>query len=327
MANHAKKNKAFFSWESIRELLVLITIVFLVRTFGFGLYQVPTGSMETTMLVGERFFADKFTYLFTSPQRGDIIAFNAPPSVFEYSKNPFVRLWQDYVWGPPNWTKRVIGVPGDTVRGVVEDGKPVVYLNGKKLDEPYLNKFPLIGVWKENPIVLRQRAEQEILHLMMSKRLNPQYMSSYVEQLLRGQWDWRSYDPDYSYKNQPYYRMNADRVVKNEQGQPELLYPGTPLPPRENMQKQVQGNSYWNGTDDFYVELGDGQYWCMGDNRLGSKDCRYFGPIDKRLIHGRILFRIWSIDSTESWWIFDLIKHPVDFWSRMRWSRFLQKVS
>ena len=74
----SKKGDSFFSWANIKEILALLTIVFLIRTFGFGLYQVPSGSMETTMLVGERFFADKFTYLFTAPKRGDIISMNEP---------------------------------------------------------------------------------------------------------------------------------------------------------------------------------------------------------------------------------------------------------
>src|SRR6185295_16867842 len=116
---------------TFKETAVLLLIVFLVRTFGFGLYQVPTGSMETTMLVGERFFADKFTIIFSRPKRGDVVSFNDPR--YPYSKNPLVRLFQEYVgtWsGPINWTKRVIGTPGDTIKGVVENGVPVVYVNG-----------------------------------------------------------------------------------------------------------------------------------------------------------------------------------------------------
>jgi len=61
MAQIQTKNKSIF-WSSIAEFIALLMIIFLIRTIGFGLYQVPTGSMETTMLVGERFFADKFTY-------------------------------------------------------------------------------------------------------------------------------------------------------------------------------------------------------------------------------------------------------------------------
>ena len=57
------------------------------------------------------------------------------------SDNKLKRLFEEYVWGPSNWTKRVIGVPGDIVEGKVEDGHPVVYLNSKKLDESYLNTY------------------------------------------------------------------------------------------------------------------------------------------------------------------------------------------
>jgi signal peptidase I len=278
-----------------------------VRTFGFGLYQVPTGSMETTMLVGERFFADKFTYLFYRPERSDIIAFNDP--TFNYSDNALVRLYQEYVgwpiWpmGPSNWTKRVIGIPGDHVKGVVEDGKPVVYLNDKKLDESYLNKYPLLALVR----------------------------------LSTGDEDWRSYDPNKSDKEQPFYRINVEdpyyprfdigvsrevtltkdgRLLK-EPGKPNVVYPG---------RVRRVGGKAWNGSDEFDVTLGENQYWLMGDNRRGSADSRFLGPIDGRLIHGKIKYRIWSIDSNESWWILDLIKHPIDFWSRMRWDRFFQRV-
>ena len=64
----------------------------------------------------------------------------------------------------------------------------------------------------------------------------------------------------------------------------------------------------------------------MGDNRRGSFDSRGWGVLKGDLIHGRILFRLWSSDSDESWWILDLIKHPIDFWKRMRWSRCLNVV-
>src|SRR5579872_4732903 len=98
-----KKQQSFLS--SAVEFIFLLTVVFLIRTFFFGLYQVPTGSMETTMLVGERFFADKLSYNFRSPRYGEIIAFNSPE--FKYSTNPLMKLFQRYVWGPDNWTKRV----------------------------------------------------------------------------------------------------------------------------------------------------------------------------------------------------------------------------
>lgn len=292
-------------WVNVREIVVLLFIVFIIRTFGFGLYQVPTGSMETTMLVGERFFADKLTPLFSKIQRGEVIAFNDP--TWPYSKNKIVRLFEEYFWGPSNWTKRVIGIPGDSVRGTIEDGKPVIYLNDKKLEEPHVNKFPLARVWKMDPrdveAYVRRGGPDRIWELMCPK----------------------SFDPSFPIEQQPFYHIKRDRIIMDG-GQPSLIYPATPIRPADDAPQPVAGENYWSGSDEFNVKLGNNQYWVMGDNRLGSKDCRWFGPIDGRLIHGRILYRVWSVDSDESWWILDLIKHPIDFWSRVRWNRFFQRI-
>ncbi len=321
----AKKKQPTTFWSNVWEFTSLLIIVFLIRTFGFGLYQVPTGSMETTMLVGERFFADKFTPLFWPIKRGDIIAFNDP--TYNYSDNVLMYLVQQYVWGPSNWTKRVIGIPGDTIKGVVENGKPLLYLNGVKLEEPYINKYPLIQVFKEDPTQLQLQATQEITQLIREKNINPELvdMQGMYKQYLFSHMIPKSYDPSKAYDEQPFYRIDPACVVKDEKtGKPILVYPGTPIREVDGL-KEEKGN-YWNGTDDFYVELGANQYWAMGDNRLGSRDCRFFGPIVNKLIHAKIVFRIWSIDSSDSWWIVDLIKHPIDFWSRVRWKRFFQFI-
>ena len=304
------KTKASGFLASVREIVVLLLIVFLIRTFGFGLYQVPTGSMETTMLVGERFFADKFTILFSSIKRGDIIAFNDP--IYKYSDNKIVRLFQDYVWGPSNWTKRVIGIPGDEIKGVIEDGKPIVYLNGKKLYEPYLNQYPLIRVWK--------MGVSDLQKLIQSGKISREDLGNLFCS--------KSYDPKKPFYKQPFYSIKKDRIFVQEDGKPLITPPGVPMEagPMLYGHKVVRGDSYWNNGDEFHVKLGKNQYWLMGDNRLGSTDCRVFGPINGRLIHGKILFRIWSHDSDENWWILDLLKHPIDFWKRFRWNRFFQVV-
>lgn len=300
MIRHARKAVAWYyrpkskTADFFESLLVIIPIAFLIRTVGFGLYQVPTGSMETTMLVGERFFADKLTPYFMPFHRGDIISFNDP--TFQYSSNPLKYAWQMYVWGPSNWTKRLIGLPGERVQGVVEDGKPVIYINGKKLEEPYLNKYPLILTFDED----RERA---VIH--------------------------KSYDESKSYDEQPFYRLTRDEVIKGKKvaflnGEPPMLYPSTPHEEILDMGKPTQRRAI---VDNFDVTLGPNQYWVMGDNRQGSYDARAWGhPLDGKLIHGKIVLRIWSLDSDESWAIIDLLKHPIDFWRRVRWSRFFQLV-
>ena len=283
------------TWQTIREFAVLLFLIFCARTFFFGLYQVPSGSMEVTMLVGERFFGDKISMWLRSPQRGEIIAFNDVQ--YPYSSNPMLRLFQEYVWGPVNLTKRVIGVPGDRVRGVIEDGKPAIYVNDIRLDEPYLNPYALLGVWKSN-----------------------------------GEYKMVSYDPLMPYDQQKFYRIdptmvmhvqgdmvNADFMV-TEDGRI-LQLPGVTSTSHTRSARMRHGKNYWGGgSDEFYIELGPNQFWVMGDNRRGSKDSRAFGPIKDP--HALIRWRIWSHDSDEAWWIWDLIKHPIDFWTRMRWNRF-----
>jgi len=275
---YKRPNKHYVA-DLLESLIVIIPVVFLIKTFVFGLYQVPTCSMETTMLVGERFLADKATPYFTPPKRGEIISFNDPN--FKYSAGRIANLYEQYVsWSVVNYTKRVIAVPGDHIEGKIEDDKPVIYLNGEKLEEPYLNKYPIIA------------------------RYN------------KGEINYRSYDKSRPFQDQPFYDMTPAQIARAKMyvGDHGVLYPGTPALGR-------------HGHKDIYdVHLGANEYWLMGDNRQGSSDSRDWGPLNtsKVLWHGRIIFRIWSVDSDESWWIFDLIKHPINFWQRVRWSRFFQ---
>lgn len=289
------------------QLVLIVLIVFIIRTFGFGLYQVPTGSMETTMLVGERFFADKLTVWFSPIQRGEIISFNSPLDEnrrpYPYSKNFFKNLWQRYVWGPTNWTKRVIGIPGDHLEGKLEDGKPVIYLNGQKLDEQYLNKYPLVAAHSELPNV-------------QSRTLFHDDCIAFYSFVPGKPW---------TPENQPFYghSLQSAQLILNNSVFP-IREPETPLEGRNGKIEDI-----------FDVHLGENQYWVMGDNRLGSMDCRSWGPLDGQLIHGRIKVCIFSLDilsgnysffDPRGWWIFDLVTHPIGFWSKVRWNRCLKFV-
>lgn len=80
--------------------------------------EVPTGSMEKTIMIGDKVITLRQAYLFSKPKRGDII-------VFPYPDNEKI----DYI-------KRIIGLPGETVEGKA-DG--LVYIDGKPLkDESYV---------------------------------------------------------------------------------------------------------------------------------------------------------------------------------------------
>lgn len=116
----------------IREVMLLVAglALFLVtRTFLAELYKIPTPSMQRTLMVGDFLVVDKLSYgpevPFThfrfpavrQPQRGDVI-------VFKWPVDPSV-----------NFVKRVVGVPGDTLR--MRDG--VLILDGHPLAEQYVS--------------------------------------------------------------------------------------------------------------------------------------------------------------------------------------------
>ena len=111
---------------------ILICVIFVVftRAFIFQQSKIPSGSMEDTLLIGDYIMVNRYIY---SPatsalekallpardiRRGDVI-------VFKFPDTPEI----DYI-------KRVIGLPGDTV----EIRKGYVYVNGDKLDEPYVKE-------------------------------------------------------------------------------------------------------------------------------------------------------------------------------------------
>lgn len=318
LASKTRKKQSQSLWEQARSLFGILLLAFFIRTFFYGLYQVPTPSMETTMLVGERFLADKLTVCFRDAQRGEIVTLNDP--TFKYSKNKISNIWERYVgislglkgfdWGPSNWTKRVIGAPGDEIKGVLEDGRPVIYLRKKgeadfvKLDEVYLNKYPIFATFnpgRPHPFTYRS--------LDRSKPLNEQVFYKFSKlELEQG----RSMARDFYH----------DRDVKN---------PATPSwsSTFDRAEQPWLTGSFQDGRiclDEFHIQLKDDEFWLMGDNRLGSYDSRAWGPVKRELIHGRIIFRIWSMDSDWSWAIFELLLHPINFWKNIRWSRCFQTL-
>jgi signal peptidase I len=106
----------------ILAIVLALVLVPLTLTGVTHLYRAPTSVMEPTLFRRDRIFAVK--YLFSNPERGDIIAFHRPPRV------PGLCGPGDVV------VKRVIGLPGETV---TED-EGFVSIDGKPLGEPYLDR-------------------------------------------------------------------------------------------------------------------------------------------------------------------------------------------
>jgi len=109
--------KKSLSWirETVETVVIALVLAFLIRSFIVETFWIPSGSMEPTLMVGDRIMAYKIFYGINRVKRGDIIIFKFPLD----PKKDFV--------------KRVIGLPGDTI----EIRKKEVYVNKKRLIEPY----------------------------------------------------------------------------------------------------------------------------------------------------------------------------------------------
>ncbi|HEX6749086.1 MAG TPA: signal peptidase I [Longimicrobium sp.] len=123
-----KKNEALEWAKSIGAAIVLFLVI---RTFLIQAYSIPSNSMEQTLLVGDYLMANNAVFGahipftgwrvpgFRDPRHGEIVVF----------RPTYNHPEEDVV-------KRVIGIPGDTLQG--RDG--AVYRNGRKLDEPYVQR-------------------------------------------------------------------------------------------------------------------------------------------------------------------------------------------
>jgi signal peptidase I len=124
-----KSGKPLGRWlgEWLLILLLATTSAFVIRTYVFQTFYIPSGSMLPTLQIGDRIIVSKLSTTFGTVHRGDILVFRRPPA--ENCGGPVVN----------DLVKRVIGLPGDHLssRG------NTILVNGHPLKETWSHIEPL----------------------------------------------------------------------------------------------------------------------------------------------------------------------------------------
>ncbi|HZP74688.1 MAG TPA: signal peptidase I [Pseudolabrys sp.] len=131
-----KRNEGGFA-ETVRVIIHALIIAVVIRTFLFQPFNIPSGSMKATLLVGDYLFVSKYSYGYSKysfplsppifngriwgsqPQRGDVVVFRLP-------REPST----DYI-------KRVIGLPGDRLQMI----NGVLHINGQPVKREPVEDF------------------------------------------------------------------------------------------------------------------------------------------------------------------------------------------
>ncbi|MHA7773433.1 signal peptidase I [Roseibium sp. M-1] len=132
-----KKDKESGLGETIKVVLQALALALIVRTFLFQPFNIPSGSMEDTLLIGDYLFVSKYSYGYSrysfpfglapfsgrvwasEPERGDVAVFKLPRDTSI-----------DYI-------KRVIGLPGDRIQMI--DG--VLHINGEPVKRERIDDY------------------------------------------------------------------------------------------------------------------------------------------------------------------------------------------
>ena len=147
-----KRNPLRDVMEFVVIILMAVIITMLLRAFVIDNYEIPTGSMEPTIEINDRVFAEKLSYRFGSPVSGDIVTFHDP------------------VVKGRVLIKRCIAVGGQTIN--IKDGR--VYVDGIELDEPYVHgrdTLPL-STYQDMKITYPYRVPEGMIWVMGDNRTN-----------------------------------------------------------------------------------------------------------------------------------------------------------
>ena len=156
MANKEKikqqENKGGF-YETFKVIIQALILALIIRTFLYQPFNIPSGSMKNTLLIGDYLFVSKFSYGFSryslpfgflpvsgrfwaeKPEHGDVAVFKLPTD------------------NSTDYIKRVIGLPGDKIQ--MKDGRLII--NGKRVKRERIERFEDVDVFGQSKKIVRYR--------------------------------------------------------------------------------------------------------------------------------------------------------------------------
>ena len=289
--NNSSVDNSFLNFK-IKRILKIFLFAFIftiiIKSFFIDAYQIPTGSMKNTLLVGDYIIVNKAAFSFstpktipltdikipystifnlTKPKRNDVIVFEHPG---------FFRNEDSYVHS--RLVKRIIGLPSDTVlirnNEVTVNSIKINYPSNAKIDtvnsigKNLIDKriFSFGNNWNKNnygPIVVPYKG--------LSIKLNSQ--------------------------NIKYWKL----IIDNELGEKAVREEGTVITIKDKpVSEYTLQNDY---------------YFVLGDNRSNSMDSRFWGFVPSNFIIGKAEIIYWSVDP-----------YNKNFFKSIRFNRVLHKI-
>lgn len=295
--------------------VMAVVLVLLIQTFYIGNYVIPTGSMEETIKIKDRVFANMVKYKFTSPKVNDIVAFKEPMT----NKLMF--------------TKRLVGVAGQTLQikdiqemnltdpSTVDDAGNVrvsnvdagnIYLDDKKaekLNRPYTKD----GFLLDSKIYIPKKGDKVKIDKIVIIPKGKAKIEG-TDNFVTGT-DWSGYkDGNYKFLTPEEFlaRVGTDKGFKDIIGNEDHYEEGNPkydvyytfflkVEGRDELVLPIMDFKY---DDALFLKLLKGEtltldknyYIAMGDNTTNSLDSRFFGYVAEDRIKGKLLLRWWPLN-------------------------------
>ena len=295
--------------------VMAVVLVLLIQTFYIGNYVIPTGSMEETIKIKDRVFANMVKYKFTSPKVNDIVAFKEPMT----NKLMF--------------TKRLVGVAGQTLQikdiqamdltdpSTVDNAGNVrvsnvdagnIYLDDKKaekLNRPYTKD----GFLLDSKIYIPKKGDKVKIDKIVIIPKGKARIEG-TDNFITGT-DWSGYgDGSYKFLTPEEFldRICTDKGFKDIVGNEDRYEEGNPkydvyytfflkVEGRDELVLPIMDFKY---DDALFLKLLKGEsltlnknyYIAMGDNTTNSLDSRFFGYVAEDRIKGKLLLRWWPLN-------------------------------